>query len=47
MPADPGNKADEPDLHGQYRAAVAGFGLCERELPNDVSRIATSIASSP
>ncbi|EMI57057.1 IS110 family transposase [Rhodopirellula sallentina] len=33
MPADPGNKTDETDLHAQHRAAVAGFGLCERELP--------------
>lgn len=32
MPADPGNKTDETDLHAQHRAAVAGFGLCEREL---------------
>jgi transposase len=34
MPADPGNKTDETDLHAQHRAAVAGFGLCERELPS-------------
>jgi len=33
MPADPGNKTDETDLHAQHRAAVAGFGLFERELP--------------
>jgi transposase len=32
MPADPGNKTDETDLHAQHRAAVAGFGLCEFEL---------------
>ncbi len=32
MPADPGNKTDETDLHAQHRAAVAGFGLLEREL---------------
>ena len=32
MPADPGNKTDETDLHAQHRAAVAGFGLCEYEL---------------
>ncbi len=32
MPADPGNKTDENDLYAQHRAAVAGFGLCEREL---------------
>ena len=32
MPADPGNKTDETDLHAQHRAAVAGFGLCEQEL---------------
>ena len=32
MPADPGNKTDETDLHAQHRAAVAGFGLCELEL---------------
>ena len=32
MPADPGNKTDETDLYAQHRAAVAGFGLCEREL---------------
>lgn len=34
MPADPGNKTDETDLHAQHRAAVAGFGLYERELPS-------------
>ena len=34
MPADPGNKTDETDLHAQHRAAVAGFGLCEPELPS-------------
>jgi transposase len=33
MPADPGNKTDETDLHAQHRAAVAGFGLYEQELP--------------
>ena len=33
-PADPGNKTDETDLHAQHRAAVAGFGLCEQELPS-------------
>ncbi len=32
MPADPGNKTDETDLHAQHRAAVAGFGLCEFDL---------------
>ena len=32
MPADPGNKTDETDLHAQHRAAVAGFGLRELEL---------------
>jgi transposase len=32
MPADPGNKTDETDLHAQHRAAVAGFGLFESEL---------------
>lgn len=32
MPANPGNKTDETDLHAQHRAAVAGFGLCEYEL---------------
>ncbi len=32
VPADPGNKTDETDLHAQHRAAVAGFGLCEYEL---------------
>jgi len=32
MPADPGNKTDETDLHAQHRAAVAGFGLFEAEL---------------
>jgi transposase len=32
MPADPGNKTDETDLHAQHRAAVAGFGLRESEL---------------
>ena len=32
MPANPGNKTDETDLHAQHRAAVAGFGLCEFEL---------------
>lgn len=32
LPADPGNKTDETDLHAQHRAAVAGFGLCEFEL---------------
>lgn len=32
MPADPGNKTDKTDLYAQHRAAVAGFGLCEREL---------------
>ena len=32
MPANPGNKTDETDLHAQHRAAVAGFGLCEIEL---------------
>lgn len=32
MPANPGNKTDETDLHAQHRAAVAGFGLCELEL---------------
>jgi len=32
MPADPGNKTDETDLHAHHRAAVAGFGLCEFEL---------------
>ena len=32
MPADPGNKTDETDLYAQHRAAVAGFGLCERPL---------------
>lgn len=25
MPADPGNKTDETDLHAQHRAAIAGF----------------------
>jgi transposase len=34
MPADPGNKTDETDLHAQHRAAVAGFGLREQELPS-------------
>jgi transposase len=34
MPADPGNKTDETDLYAQHRAAVAGFGLCESELPS-------------
>jgi transposase len=34
MPADPGNKTDETDLYAQHRAAVAGFGLCELELPS-------------
>jgi transposase len=33
-PADPGNKTDETDLYAQHRAAVAGFGLCEFELPS-------------
>jgi transposase len=32
MPANPGNKTDETDLHAQHRAAVAGFGLREIEL---------------
>ncbi len=32
VPANPGNKTDETDLHAQHRAAVAGFGLCEFEL---------------
>ena len=32
LPANPGNKTDETDLHAQHRAAVAGFGLCEYEL---------------
>lgn len=32
MPANPGNKTDETDLHAQHRAAVAGFGLCDFEL---------------
>ena len=32
MPANPGNKTDETDLHAQHRAAVAGFGLREFEL---------------
>jgi transposase len=32
IPANPGNKTDETDLHAQHRAAVAGFGLCEPEL---------------
>lgn len=32
MPANPGNKTDETDLHAQHRAAVAGFGLVELEL---------------
>ena len=32
VPADPGNKTDETDLHAQHRAAVAGFGLREFEL---------------
>ncbi len=32
IPANPGNKTDETDLHAQHRAAVAGFGLCEFEL---------------
>ncbi len=31
MPANPGNKTDETDLYAQHRAAVAGFGLLERE----------------
>ena len=31
--ADPGNKTDATDLFAQHRAAVAGFGLCERPLP--------------
>ena len=34
LPADPGNKTDETDLHAQHRAAVAGFGLYELELPS-------------
>jgi len=34
MPADPGNKTDGNDLKAQHRAAVAGFGLCESELPS-------------
>ena len=29
MPADPGNKTDETDLHAQHLAHVAGFGLYE------------------
>jgi transposase len=33
LPADPGNKTDSTDLFAQHRAAVAGFGLCEFELP--------------
>ncbi|TWT77187.1 IS110 family transposase [Neorhodopirellula pilleata] len=33
LPADPGNKTDATDLFAQHRAAVAGFGLCEFELP--------------
>ena len=32
MPDDPGNKTDGNDLKAQHRAAVAGFGLREREL---------------
>ena len=32
MPANPGNKTDETDLHAQHRAAVAGFGLRDLEL---------------
>ena len=32
MPANPGNKTDETDLHAQHRAAVAGFGLSESEM---------------
>lgn len=32
MPANPGNKTDETDLYAQHRAAVAGFGLTDKEL---------------
>lgn len=32
LPANPGNKTDANDLQAQHRAAVAGFGLCTREL---------------
>ena len=34
VPADPGNKTDGNDLKAQHRAAIAGFGLCESDLPS-------------
>ncbi len=35
QPADPGNKTDDTDLAAIFRAAVNGFGLIERTLPED------------
>jgi hypothetical protein len=32
MPANPGNKTDETDLHAQHLAAIAEFGLSESEI---------------
>ena len=39
LPADAGNKTDTTDLYAQHRAAVAGFGLCERVLDERFQRL--------